>query len=136
MSTAIDLTVQARVVARPAAFPIFVTLRYDSGDPLAVRTVFPPEVALDGVEVTWTFARTLLDDALHGPAGHGDMRLWPHGEDRTMLELRAAEGTALVELPTREVRAFLRESYALVPAAHEHRGLDMDESLAMLLRGV
>ncbi|MDK1476029.1 SsgA family sporulation/cell division regulator [Streptomyces sp. 549] len=136
MSTAIDLTVQARVVARPAAFPIFATLHYDSRDPLAVQVVFPAEVALDGVEVAWTFARSLLDEAQRGPVGHGDVRLWPHGPDRTMLELQATEGLALVEIPSREVRTFLAESYRLVSEADEHRRLDVEQSLALLLRGV
>ncbi|UGY91875.1 SsgA family sporulation/cell division regulator [Streptomyces gobiensis] len=136
MSTLIDHTMQARIIAQPAAFPIFGALRYDSADPLAVQLIFPAEVALDGAEVTWVFARELLDGALCDPVGTGDVQLWPNGPDRTMVELQAPEGTALVELPTRDVRHFLRRTYALVPAAEEHLRLHVDRGLADLLRGV
>src|SRR6184192_301220 len=45
-----------------------VTLRYLSDDPLAVHLVFPAWISLDEEEVTWTFARSLLEEGLGTPA--------------------------------------------------------------------
>lgn len=136
MSPVIEHTAQARVIARPTAFPVRATLRYDSADPLAVHVVFPGEAALDGAEVTWTFARELLQQALRGPAGGGDVLLWQGGSGQTVLELRAPEGVALAELRTQDVRRFLRRSYAVVPPGEEPRALHLDRDLAELLGGV
>ncbi|MEE1929474.1 SsgA family sporulation/cell division regulator [Streptomyces sp. TRM 70351] len=129
----IDHTVQARLIARPGSRPVPATLRYDSSDPLALRIVFPAEAALDGAEVTWLFARALLDEALRGPAGLGDVRFWPSRPGRTVLELKAPEGTALVELATEDLHRFLAATYAFVPAAEETNRLDLDGTLTALL---
>jgi hypothetical protein len=50
-----------------------------------------------------------------------------------MIELRAPTGTALVEIASAEVRAFLYRAYEVVPAGHEFRHLDLDAALTALL---
>ena len=63
-----------------------VTLRYTSDDALAVHFVFPAWISLDEEEVTWTFARALLEEGLDAPAGLGTVHLRPHGPTDTLLE--------------------------------------------------
>ncbi|MEV5608954.1 SsgA family sporulation/cell division regulator [Streptomyces sp. NPDC052225] len=110
-----------------------VTLRYASDDPLAVSLAFPAEVTLVGAEVTWAFARTLLDDGLRVPTGSGDVHVWPCGRARTVVELHAPEGMAVVQFDTSALRRFLHRSYALVPAGGEDVAAVVDRALASLL---
>lgn len=137
MYAVIEHTAQARLIARTtAARPLSVILRYDAGDPLAVHLLFPAEASLDGFEVTWVFSRELLDAGLRTPVGAGDVQLWPCGHAHTMLELHAAEGLALIELRSADLRRFLRQAYQTVPLGQEQLGSDLDQGLTELLRGV
>ncbi|HZG03895.1 MAG TPA: SsgA family sporulation/cell division regulator [Streptomyces sp.] len=137
MPAVIDHTVQARLVTVPSVTrEIPVALRYDRHDPFAVRIVFPPDVSLDGHEVTWVFSRELLEDGLHSAVGHGDVHIRPDGTERTVVELRAPEGVAVIEFGTGGLRRFLRGTYELVPGGTEHLELDLDNRLTALLRGV
>ncbi|MGW5860896.1 SsgA family sporulation/cell division regulator [Streptomyces sp. NPDC055239] len=113
-----------------------VTLRYASDDPLAVQIAFPSEASLDGAEVTWIFARQLLEEGLRTPVGTGDVHIWPCGRARTVLEFRAPQGLALVQFDRAVLRRFLLRAYAVVGAGREEAGLDLDQDLARLLRGV
>ena len=134
MLTDVDQCVQARLLAEGAGdAEVTAALRYRRDDPLAARMTFPPAVSLDGTEVTWTFARSLLAAGLREPSGEGDVHIWPCGPDRTMVELWAPEGCALVALATTGVRRFLSRAYAAVPAGAEERHIDMDALVAALL---
>lgn len=135
MSTVIEQTVQARLVAAAPRMPtIPATLHYDRRDPFAVRMTFPAPATLDGTEVCWTFARDLLAAGLRESAGHGDVRVRPYGYDRTVLEFHAPEGTAVVHVRSGEIRHFLRATSGLVPVGLEHLQLDLDHGLAELMR--
>ncbi|WP_307623412.1 SsgA family sporulation/cell division regulator [Streptomyces sp. V3I7] len=135
MSTAIEQTVEARLVAAAPRMPtIPATLFYDRLDPFAVRMSFPAPSTLEGVEVRWTFARELLMAGLDAPEGHGDVRVRPYGYDRTVLEFHSPEGTAVVHVRSGEIRRFLRATTDLVPVGAEHRQRDLDQDLADLLR--
>ncbi|MFH8366887.1 SsgA family sporulation/cell division regulator [Streptomyces sp. NPDC018031] len=137
MSTVIDQAVQARLIAStPQARAIPASLRYARSDPFAVRVSFPPVASLDGSEVEWTFGRELLAAGLRGPAGHGDVHVWPCGRERTVLEFHAPEGVAMVQFDTRDLRRLLERSYELVAEGDEGRHLDLDVDLAALLRDV
>ncbi|MER6471167.1 SsgA family sporulation/cell division regulator [Streptomyces collinus] len=116
--------------------PVSAVLRYTTDDPLAVFVVFPPEATLAGDEVTWTFARTLLDQGLRSPAGHGDVQIWPHGRIRTVLELHSPCGLALLQFPTSALRRFLLRTYAAVPAGLEDVGAVVERGLSALFGGV
>ncbi|MFF5970909.1 SsgA family sporulation/cell division regulator [Streptomyces sp. NPDC012769] len=134
MSTVIEQAVQARLVASaPRAESVAATLRYDREDPYAVSMAFPPPATLEGVEVSWAFARELLVEGVDGPAGVGDVRLRPYGYDRTVVEFHAPEGVAVVHVRTEELRTFLERSQHLVPRGREHQYLDWDQDLAHLL---
>ncbi|PZH04249.1 SsgA family sporulation/cell division regulator [Streptomyces sp. NTH33] len=135
MSTVIEQTVQARLVAAAPRMPtIPATLHYDRRDPFAVRMTFPAPATLEGVEVCWTFARDLLVAGLREPEGQGDVRVRPYGYDRTVLEFHAPEGTAVVHVRNGEIRRFLEATSELVPVGLEHLQLDLDHGLAELMR--
>lgn len=137
MSKVIDHTVQAQLITRPPATrPLDPTLRYDGDDPLAVRIVFPADISLDGEEVVWAFSRDLLDAGLRGPAGEGDVHVWPCGLEQTVIELHAGEGVAVLEFRSADLWGFLHCTYDVVAAGAESARLDLDEGLAALLRGV
>ncbi|MET9498890.1 SsgA family sporulation/cell division regulator [Streptomyces sp. NPDC006552] len=112
---------------------VTVSLRYACADPLAVHLVFPAAVTLAGTDVTWEFARTLLDEGLRRPAGAGDVHVWPWDGARTVIELHAPEGMAVVHFDTSTLHRFLRRTYALVAAGAEDVTGGVDRALAALL---
>jgi chaperone required for assembly of F1-ATPase len=126
MDTTFEQPARARlIIAENQELPVCATLRYGSTDPLAVRVDFPPEVCLDGQEVTWTFARALLAEGLRGPAGGGDVHIWPCGRDVTVVEFHSPYGLALLQFGTPTLRSFLMRTYAVVGAGQE----DLDEAV-------
>ncbi|MFF5449266.1 SsgA family sporulation/cell division regulator [Streptomyces sp. NPDC012888] len=136
MITVIEQAVQARLVASaPKLESIPVTLCYDQADPFAVRMAFPAPATLEGVEVSWSFARELLEAGLVRAAGHGDVRVRPYGAGHTVVEFHAPEGVAIVLMESEDLRRFLDRSFTVVPAGVEHLYLDVDHSLAELMRG-
>ncbi|MGW2228817.1 SsgA family sporulation/cell division regulator [Streptomyces formicae] len=137
MAVTLEQPARARLITpegRERGLP--VVLRYSAADPLAVQMTFPSQAALDGVEVTWIFARQLLEDGLTAPAGTGDVHVWPCGRARTVLEFHAPQGLALVQFDKIVLRRFLTRSYAVVPAGGEVADLDLDLGLSKLLGGV
>ncbi|MER8185449.1 SsgA family sporulation/cell division regulator [Kitasatospora sp. NPDC094015] len=152
-SAVVEQVVQARLIlSAQRSAPLQVVLRYRADDPLAVRMVFPAEYALDGPAedpqdgdggaaghepdpgVEWVFARVLLATGVDRPAGPGDVHIRPALDRRTVVELRAPEGVALLHFPTQDLRRFLWRSHLAVPAGQETRHLDPDRALAELLR--
>ncbi|WP_431678823.1 SsgA family sporulation/cell division regulator [Kitasatospora sp. KL5] len=137
----VEQVVQARLfVTTHRTAALRVTLHYRSDDPLAVRMFFPAEFSLDGealpeapAEVEWVFARWLLAAGLDAPSGVGDVHVRPTAGGRTMVELRSAEGVALVRFEAADLRRFLFESYLAVPEEREALLLDADRALAELL---
>ena len=130
-------------------------LVYDATDPFAVRVRFgdggddefdrgldevSPHAEDGGDEdggVEWLLSRDLLRAGLTGPAGEGDVRLWPArgGLDVLFLQLRAPSGEALFELSAAVVGDFLRESEQLVAVGQESEALRVDDELVALLQG-
>ncbi|WP_327256121.1 SsgA family sporulation/cell division regulator [Streptomyces sp. NBC_01244] len=136
MITVIEQAVQARLVATaPKVDTVPVTLCYDRSDPFAVRMAFPAPATLEGIEVSWTFSRELLESGLGRPSGYGDVRVRPYDADRTTVEFHAPEGVAIVLMLTAELHRFLERASTIVPPGLEHLYLDMDQSLADLMRG-
>lgn len=136
MSHVVEQAVQARLVASaPRMETVPTTLRYDRADPFAVSVGFPPQATLEGIEVSWAFARELLAAGVSEPAGTGDVRIRPFGYERTVLEFHGLEGIAVVHIHTAELRDFLQRTEAVVPAGREQRYLDVDQDVEELLRG-
>ncbi|GGW41295.1 hypothetical protein GCM10010503_16830 [Streptomyces lucensis JCM 4490] len=137
MDTSIEQLTHARLVtAGDREVPVSTVIRYSTDDPLAVFVDFPAEAALDGEEVTWTFARSLLDQGLRAPAGHGDVRIWPYDRTRTVLEFHSPYGLALLQFPAAALRRFLVRSYEVVAAGQEDMAAVVERGLSALFDGV
>lgn len=136
MITVIEQAVQARLVATaPKVDTVPVTFCYDRSDPFAIRMAFPALATLEGVEVSWTFSRELMESGLNRPSGCGDVRVRPYDVERTSVEFHAPEGVAIVLMVTAELQRFLERASTIVPPGLEHLYLDMDQSLDELMRG-
>ncbi|MFI1926234.1 MULTISPECIES: SsgA family sporulation/cell division regulator [unclassified Streptomyces] len=134
MDITLEQPVRARLItAEDQELPVPATLRYDSADPFAVHVDFPPEVSLAGEAVTWTFGRALLEQGVSGPAGSGDVHIWPCGPVRTVVEFHSPLGLALLQFETGALRRFLLRSYAVVAAGREDVGAAVDQGLEALL---
>ncbi|MFI0714508.1 SsgA family sporulation/cell division regulator [Streptomyces inhibens] len=112
--------------------PLPAELHYDMTDPYAVRLSIGAPAARP---VDWVFARSLLTEGLHRPAGTGDVLVIPRHRCRpgsVRIVLRSAVGHALVDIAVSAVDAFLRQTVSLVPPGTESRHIDMDRTLAEL----
>jgi hypothetical protein len=137
MDVTLEQPARARlIIARGRELPVPALFRYTAADPLAVHLDFPPEVSLDGEEVTWTFARALLEEGLAGPAGSGDVHIWPCGRARTVLEFHSPYGLALLRFDTSALRRFLLRTYAVVGAGQEDLAAVVERGLGSLFDGV
>ena len=137
MRLALAQPVRARLVTPDyPELPIRATLRYCAAEPFAVYVDFPAHVSDDGHGVTWTFARSLLEEGLDGAAGIGDVRIAPCGRSRTVLEFHAPHGMAAIRFGTASLRRFLQRSYAVVEPGSEDLGPELDHGLMSLLDGV
>ncbi|MFF7356464.1 SsgA family sporulation/cell division regulator [Streptomyces filipinensis] len=133
----VEQPAQAQLItADDVEIPVSATLRYTADDPLAVRVDFPAEAALEGEEVTWIFARSLLDQGLRAPAGHGDVQIWPYGHTRTVLEFHSPRGLALLQFPASALRRFLLRTYTAVAAGQEDVAGVVERGLSALFGGV
>lgn len=122
----------ARVDREPGEL-IPSTWVFDPLAPFEVVTWFGTEDA--GAE--WTFSRELLVEGLDGPAGVGDVRLWP-SRTQVLLELsgvndRGGPQQVAYRLSRASLRAFLGVTFTLVPAGCED--VDLDGVVAQLLAG-
>lgn len=137
MSITLEQTLGAQLLtADDEELAVTVTLRHTSADPFAVHFVFPAWISLDGEEVTWTFARGLLEEGLGSPAGLGNVHVRPAGPTRTAVEFRGAEGVALLLFDTTALHRFLLRSYAVTEPGSEPLGPALERGLAWLLDGV
>ncbi len=123
------------VVPGALSLPVRCGLSYDAADPYAVNVAFHTGAGLGAEVVAWTFARQLLAEGLDGPAGEGDVRVWPstsEGERVVCLTLSSPSGSAQFELPVPELVEFLTMTYAAVPTGSESDHLDVQAELALL----
>ncbi|ARP73580.1 SsgA family sporulation/cell division regulator [Streptomyces pluripotens] len=137
MDITIEHLARARLITtEDREIPVSATLRYTTCDPLAVYVDFPAEAALDGEEVTWTFARSLLDQGLRAPAGHGDVQIWPCGRTRTVVEFHSPYGLALLQFQASALRRFLVCTYGVVGSGQEDMAAVVERGLSALFGGV
>lgn len=109
------------------------SLVYDPEDPYAVALVFH---ASEG-DVTWMVSRELLVTGARGPAGDGDVMVWPaltpDLDDAVVIRLQAPSGRLVLRLAMPELDDFLARSLCLVPWGTESAHLDLDALVADLL---
>ncbi|WP_149179532.1 SsgA family sporulation/cell division regulator [Streptomyces sp. TRM49041] len=117
------------VVSEELSFRIPVELGYETRDPFAVRMTFH----LPGdAPVTWAFGRELLVDGINSPAGDGDVRIEPAGDEELSdihIRLRVAFDQALFRASAPPLVAFLDRTDKLVPLGQENTLGDFDEGL-------
>ncbi|MEV5607090.1 SsgA family sporulation/cell division regulator [Streptomyces sp. NPDC052225] len=131
------------LVSEELSFRIPVELRYEAGDPYAVRLTFH----LPGdAPVTWAFGRELLVDGVNGASGDGDVRISPvelaggnAGEMPGEVHIRLQVGIdqALFRAGVAPLVAFLDRTDKLVPLGQERALADfethLDEALDRIL---
>jgi hypothetical protein len=121
------------VVPEHGAVPLVASLCYSARDPYAIRMAF--HVGTDD-PVEWIFSRDLLSAGLGGPAGEGDVQVWP-GEDHGLgvlnLALSSPFGQAHFEAPMISIADFLNRTYGLIAAGHESDFINIDSELDELL---
>jgi Streptomyces sporulation and cell division protein, SsgA len=121
------------VVPEHGAVPLVASLYYSADDPYAVRMAF--HVGMDD-PVEWIFARDLLATGLDGPAGEGDVQVWP-GDDRGSevlnIALSSPFGEAHFEAPRDATEEFLKRTYSVISCGQETDVIDLDSELDMLL---
>jgi hypothetical protein len=111
-----------------ADIPVEADLQYHSRDPFAVRMVF----SIPGTPaVEWVFARDLVIAGLAGPAGHGDVQVFP-GNHGIVLELTSPAGQAQLVADHDAVARFVQDMLAAVPMGAEAEFYDIDQEIALL----
>lgn len=112
--------------------PVVTRWTYSTADPYAVTL---------GVRgrgdrfVEWLVARDLVLAALREPAGRGDVRMSPQhvqGYDIVEIEIRSADGRAVLEVDRELLTQFLEASTALVPVGDEGAHVDLDAEIERL----
>ncbi|MCC9311465.1 SsgA family sporulation/cell division regulator [Kitasatospora sp. RB6PN24] len=135
-STALPLDAQL-FIGEGQFIDLPVRFGYRRDAPFAVVLEFPDS---DEAVGTWVFSRDLLWEGLHKPAGLGDVRIWPpcqcHGRRALRIMLAGRDGTALLDVPVKPLRSWLRkQSFALVPRGTEAELIDWDAELSRLVGG-
>jgi Streptomyces sporulation and cell division protein, SsgA len=121
------------VVPEHGAVPLVASLCYSADDPYAIRMAF--HVGTDE-PVEWIFARDLLAVGLEGPAGEGDVQVWPtddHGRELLNIALSSPFGEAHFEAPRTSTANFLSRTYEVIAPGHEGEFVDVDSELDELL---
>jgi Streptomyces sporulation and cell division protein, SsgA len=121
------------VVPEHGSVPLVASLFYSADDPYAIRMAF--HVGTDE-PVEWIFARDLLAVGLEGPAGEGDVHVWPESEDgRELLNIALSSpfGEAHFEAPRSSLAAFLSRTYEVIAPGDESDNIDVDAELDELL---
>lgn len=121
------------VVPEHGAVPLVASLYYNADDPYAIRMAF--HVGMDE-PVEWIFARDLLAVGLEGPAGEGDVQVWPggdHNREWLNLALSSPFGEAHFEAPRSATAEFLKRTFDVICAGRESDYIDLDGELGELL---
>ncbi|MFD4565190.1 SsgA family sporulation/cell division regulator [Streptomyces sp. NPDC058467] len=120
------------VISRTYSLSMRMSLRYEPTDPYVVRATFFTDT---DEPAEWVLGRDVLADGLTGSAGCGDVRVWSavgRGDQVMHIVLGSPAGTALLEVPVQDVKAFLENAEALVPRGTESGRIDWDLELANL----
>lgn len=120
------------VLAADRSVLVTAILDYSADEPYSVRAAFHTSEG----EVNWVFARELLSEGLRGPAGTGDVTVWPSSADGRQvlcLSLSSPSGQALLEADRDGIDEFLNRTYEVVTTGSEHTMIDIDSLIERLL---
>jgi Streptomyces sporulation and cell division protein, SsgA len=121
------------VVPEHGIVPLMASLYYSAADPYAIRMAF--HVGTDE-PVEWIFARDLLAAGLDGPAGEGDVQVWPGDEAggcAVNIALSSPFGQAHFEAPRGATATFLQRTFEVIAAGQESDIIDLGSELDSLL---
>jgi hypothetical protein len=108
-------------------------LAYRRSDPFAVQLSFPGFVGPGKGDLTWLFAREMLEAGLLAPVGDGDIRVAPARPGVIRLTLRSGTAEAVLEAPRDAVERFLRASGDCVRPGREDGACDWEREWDALL---
>lgn len=109
------------------------SLEYRAEEPFAVHAIFRAGPA----DIEWTFARDLMLEGLQRPSGEGDVVMWPEhhsGTPQLLIALNSPSGQAVLECDRAHVEHFMRRTFQIVPLGDEGATLDIDGTIAAILR--
>jgi hypothetical protein len=113
--------------------PARIELGYTSSDAYAVRLHLLSPRPCTAPE-DWEVARELLAEGVDQPAGLGAVRVRPLTRDWITLDLADSHGTVILVVATGDLRAFLGQTYRLVPAGEEAATFNWDDALRQIVR--
>lgn len=116
------------LISDPALPPVHAEFRYRSDDPFAIQLLLSVD---QSPAVSWVFGRELLQGGVAGPAGIGDVQIFPV-HDGTVIELRSGEQSARLLAHTPDVTGFLDRTVQLVPAGSESAYFEVESDLRSL----
>jgi hypothetical protein len=113
--------------------PVVTRWTYTAADPFAVTL----RVRTRGDRfVEWLVARDLVIESLRGPAGCGDVRMSPQhvqGYDIVEIEIRSADGRAVLEVDRDLLAEFVDASATLVQVGDESTRIDLDGEISKIM---
>jgi hypothetical protein len=113
--------------------PVVTRWTYTAADPFAVTL----GVRTRGDRfVEWLVARDLVIESLRGPAGCGDVRMSPQhvqGYDIVEIEIRSADGRAVLEVDRDLLAEFVDASATLVQVGDESTRMDLDGEISKIM---
>jgi hypothetical protein len=113
--------------------PVVTRWTYTAADPFAVTL----GVRARGDRfVEWLVARDLVIESLRGPAGCGDVRMSPQhvqGYDIVEIEIRSADGRAVLEVDRDLLAEFVDSSATLVQVGDESTRMDLDAEISKIM---
>jgi Streptomyces sporulation and cell division protein, SsgA len=113
--------------------PVATRWTYTAADPFAVTL----GVRTRGDRfVEWLVARDLVIESLRGPAGCGDVRMSPQhvqGYDIVEIEIRSADGRAVLEVDRDLLAEFVDASATLVQVGDESTRIDLDGEISKIM---
>ena len=124
----------ARIEALGYRVEIPLVLSFGLDNPVGVCMEFDDPA--NGL-VVWWVDRLLVTEGLEGPAGAGDVQIWPVDtyKDRVYVSLSSDEGEATVTVSAHEVRTFLEGAERVLPLGAEELAIqaELDAWLGELL---
>ena len=129
VTTELEMTL---VLTAERSVMVTALLDYSAHEPYSVRATFRTSEG----DVNWIFARELLAEGLRGPAGDGDVAVWPSrtdGRDVLCISLSSPSGRAMLEAARTDIEEFLARTYTVVPMGSEAALIDFDGLIERLL---
>lgn len=108
-------------------------LEYCIEEPYAIRATFRTGLA----DIEWMFARDLMLEGLQRPSGEGDIVIWPENQGEVpliLIALSSPSGQAVLECDRPHIELFMRRTFDIVPIGHEPATIDIDATIAAILR--